>query len=91
MGDDEFLFYGKRMTLASAEEIEAYIFLPRLKRLNIHENLIEDIDRLAELSKLVEFYAGDNEIVDISKVDWTSINEHLIILDLSFNAIRSII
>ena len=90
MGDDEFLFYGKRMTLASAEEIEAYIFLPRLKRLNIHENLIEDIDRLAELSKLVEFYAGDNEIVDISKVDWTSINEHLIILDLSFNDISNI-
>ena len=89
--DEEMMFnYAKRISLATAEEIEAYIYLPRLKRLNISENLIESIDDIAKLSKLAELYAGDNELVDISKVDWASMSDRLRILDLSLNDISNI-
>lgn len=81
--------YAKRITLAT-NEIDTYVYLPRLKVLDIRENLIQNIDRISELTKLVELYAGDNELVDISNVDWTSINEHLRVLDLSLNDISNI-
>lgn len=88
--EDNIYAYAKRILLATGEEINAYVELPRLKVLNVSENLIENIDNLDKLTKLVEFYAGDNEIVDISNVNWTAINEHLKVLDLSLNDISNI-
>ncbi len=87
---DKLFSYAKRITLAPGDEIEAYVYLPRLKVLDISENLIENIDNISKLTKLVKLYAGDNELVDISKVDWTSMNEHLKVLDLSLNDISNI-
>lgn len=82
--------YAKRITLASGAEISAYVYLPRLKVLDVRENLLQNIDSLAGFTKLVRFYAGDNEIVNISRVDWASVNEHLRVLDLSLNNISEI-
>lgn len=81
--------YAKRITLATAD-VNEYVYLPRLKILDVRENLIENIDVLPELTQLKEFYAGDNEIVDISNVDWASVNTHLRKLDLSLNDISYI-
>lgn len=81
--------YAKRITLATAD-VNTYVYLPRLKILDVRENLIENIDVLPELTQLKEFYAGDNEIVDISNVDWASVNTHLRKLDLSLNDISYI-
>ncbi len=81
--------YAKRITLATGD-VNTYVYLPRLRILNVRENLIENIDTISQLTKLVELYAGDNEIVDISKVDWASVNTHLRKLDLSLNDISYI-
>lgn len=81
--------YAKRITLATGD-VNTYVYLPRLRILDIRENLIENIDSIPQLTKLVELYAGDNEIVDISNVDWASVNTHLRKLDLSLNDISVI-
>lgn len=81
--------YAKRITLATAD-VNEYVYLPRLRILDIRENLIENIDSISQLTKLVELYAGDNEIVDITNVDWASVNTHLKKLDLSLNDISVI-
>lgn len=76
-----------RMVKARSD-IEVYVYLPRLKSVNVNENLIENIDRISELTELRRFYAYDNEIVDISKVDWASMTK-LKVLNLGFNGISN--
>lgn len=86
---NELLFILGRQMVKHSNEISLYVNLPRLKVLNVSENLIEEIDDLEELSELRRFIAYDNEIVDISTIDWASL-EHLRKLNLGFNEISDI-
>ena len=86
---DELIFMYARQMVRNKGEISTYVNLPRLKVLNVSENLIEEIDNLAELTELRRFIAYDNEIVDISNVDWGSM-EYLRKLNLGFNEISDI-
>jgi len=86
---DEGIFVYAQQMIKNKGEANLYVNLPRLKVLNVSENLIEEIDRLAELTELRRFLAYDNEIVDISNVDWASM-EHLRKLNLGFNEISDI-
>ncbi len=86
---NEVLFLLARQMVKNSNEISLYVNLPRLKVLNVSENLIEEIDDLEELSELRRFIAYDNEIVDISTVDWASM-EYLRKLNLGFNEISDI-
>lgn len=80
--------YASRMVSAMSD-INTYVNLYRLKSLNVNENLIEDIDKISQLVDLIKLYAYDNEIVDISNVDWASMTK-LRILDIGFNGISNI-
>ena len=84
----ELYAYASRM-LSNMSELNVYVFLPALKSLNIRENMIENIDRISELAELRELNAYDNEIVDISKPDWSSM-KYLRYMDLGFNGISDI-
>lgn len=75
--------------IQSRSDVNTYVFLQRLKSLNIEENLIENIDEVAKLTELRILNAYDNEIIDISNVDWPSLTK-LRILNLGFNGISDI-
>lgn len=80
--------YASRMVNASGD-INTYVCLERIKSLNVNENLIENIDNVAELTDLFKLYAYDNEIVDISTINWANMTK-LAVLDLGFNGISDI-
>ncbi len=80
--------YAARMAYSSAD-VDVYVCLPRLKALNISENLIENLDRVSELKELRKLNAYDNEIVDISTINWSEMTK-LRILNLGLNGISEI-
>ena len=79
---------GKFVSLTE-EEIKAYVQLPKLKVVNITNNIIETLEGIEELENLKELYAGENEISDLSNVKWENMKK-LEILDLHFNMISDI-
>lgn len=78
-----------RIANASEEDIKSYMTLPKLYKLNMSENLIENIDKIATLTELRELSVAENEIVSIKDIDWTAM-AYLHTLDLSFNNISDI-
>ena len=85
---DVFVISGKA-SIVTSEEIQKYVFLPRLKVLDLRDNLIDNLEDLTTLVELEELYLGDNEIGDISNIDW-SVFVELERLDISFNMISDI-
>ncbi len=78
-----------RIVDSSDAEITEYVTLPRLYKLNMNENLIENIDEISVMKELRELNMGQNEIVGINNVEWSAI-PWLNTLDLSFNNISEI-
>lgn len=92
LNDTDFeIFYATagKFVSCSDDEINTYVILPKLKKLNISENMIENIDRISEISELKELYAGYNELINVNNVDWSAM-KYLIKLDLSMNDISEI-
>ena len=87
--DEKILDYFSRIANASDEDIAAFITLPRLYRLNMSENLIENIDEISIMKELRELKMANNEISNINNVNWTEIS-WLNTLDLAFNNISNI-
>lgn len=86
---DDRLKLFKRIVASSDEEIKEYVTLPRLYKLNMSENLIENIDQISVQKELRELRMANNEIVNINNVDWAAISR-INTLDLSFNNISDI-
>ncbi len=78
-----------KFTTASAEEVTAYVTLPRLKNLNINANLIENIDEITALTELQELYVYKNQLGSIDTVNWEALT-NLKILNLGYNFISNI-
>jgi len=78
-----------RLGQLTEAEISALVTLPDLRALNMSENLIENIDDISKLVDLRKAYFGDNEISDISKINWAEL-KWLYDLDISFNNISDI-
>ncbi len=87
--NDDVIAIAHRITLASEEDIAAYVVLPRLHALNMSENLIENIDEIGIMKELRELKMADNEIASLENVAWTNIS-WLNTVDLSFNNISDI-
>lgn len=87
--NDKILKLFSRIANASEDDVKSYMTLPELYKLNMSENLIENIDKIADLKELRELSMAQNEIVNIKDIDWTAIR-HLHTLDLSFNNISDI-
>jgi len=80
---DIYAIAGKFANTTSAE-IEAYVVLPPLKRLNIGGNLIESLEGIEVFNDLKCLYARKNQIFNINNVNWEEMTE-LLELDLAFN------
>ncbi len=85
-GNDAYAL-AKKYSEATDEEINAYVAIPMLKVLNLRRNLIESIDGIEELNELKELYLGNNELVDVTGIDWLAFTQ-LEKLDLSYNSLR---
>lgn len=86
---EKLLNYFSRIATSTDEEIKAFVTLPRLYKLNMSENLIENIDDIAVMKELRELYMANNEIANINNINWSEIS-WLNTLDLSFNNISEI-
>ena len=86
---DDVIALAHRIANAPAEDVKTYIVLPRLRELNMSENLIENIDEIGRMKELRKLYMANNEIVNLNTVDWNAMNK-LYDLDLSFNNISEI-
>ena len=73
----------------SNEDVNTYIYLPRLKRLNMADNKTRSLEGIETLSDLIELNAWKNMVNDISNVDWTAFT-NLQILNLGYNQISDI-
>ncbi len=80
--------YASRM-VSSTGDIATYVCLPRLKSLDISENLIENMDNISQLADLRILNAYNNELVNISTINWANMTK-LRTLDLGFNSISDI-
>lgn len=89
MDIEDIYVIANRIGKASEADIKDGVVLPRLYKLNISENLIEDITKLSVLKELRRLYAADNELVNIYNVDWTAFPK-LNTLDLAFNNLSDI-
>lgn len=78
-----------RIAKITAEEINDNVVIPQLKYLDVSVNLIESIAGIEGLPELKGLYVGDNELCDISNVDWSQM-VNLLELDVSFNDISNI-
>ena len=81
------MFY--RINSADGKEFEEYVCLPKLECIDATNNLIPSIDDIDKLPELKKLYLNDNEIVDLSKVDWASMT-NLVVLELDYNEISDI-
>ena len=79
----------KKFANTTAEEVKAYATIPMLRILNIGRNLIQSINGIEELNELQKLYVGDNELIDITSIDWSKMTD-LRVLDLSYNDISEI-
>ena len=88
--DFEILFdIAGKFVSASDDEINAYVVLPKIRNINMNENLLKNIDRISEIPELVELYVADNEINNIKNVNWSDML-NLKKLDVSMNDITNI-
>ena len=79
---------GKFVNL-TAEEVKSYITLPDLKKLNLKNNMIEDLTQMEVLTELRELNVSENEILNVNNVDWSKISK-LKVLNLNHNFISDI-
>ena len=87
---DEYMLerYATRIVNAS-QDVDTYVYIDRLRALDVSENLIESLEEISKFTKLKVLNAYDNEIINISNVDWASMN-NLRSLDLGLNGISDI-
>lgn len=79
----------KRISVLDDAEISAYVTLPKLYKLDMRENLLENVNGIEDLKDLRYLDLADNTIVSIDDIDWIAI-EKLNTLNLSFNNISDV-
>lgn len=78
-----------RQALMNDGEIENYIFLPRVKKLNFADNKVRTLEEIDTLTELKELNAWKNMVNDISNVNWEAFTK-LKGLNLGYNQISDI-
>lgn len=78
-----------KLSLISGDEIQEYIYLSRVKVLDMDDNWVRDFEGLTALTELRELYAYKNLLTDISNIDWGSFTR-LTKLGLGYNQISDI-
>ena len=90
---DRLYLYEEAMTIANRlvkSNVERYVFLPKLKKLDVSYNAdLDGIERISELKSLREFYANADYLGNIQDVNWEDLR-YVRKLGLAYNYITDI-